>query len=221
MKIRIFLLFLLLACCSPCWAETIRVNPSKTARLPEILASLKTGDTVIFERGIYRTAGALEISGLHDVTLQGEGKVEIVLADLDDAVISVSSCQRVRIRGLRARHAQPNEEYACEGAVIRVENSEQVAVSDCWLNGCGAAGVYATGVKDLVIANNTIFNNTFAAVWVYQSSGLVYGNRMHDNAAELITLGESDITMAGNSIEDNQGNSYGETDWARSVLDGR
>jgi parallel beta-helix repeat protein len=199
-------------------AETVRVNPSKTQQLQTILNGLQSGDTVLFERGTYRTAHALELKGAYDITIRGEGKVEIVLSDLDDPVFSVSDCQDIHITGLRARHHSPNQEYACEGAVVRVVDSKRVAVSNCELNGCGAAGVYASATQELVVCGNTIFNNTFAAVWVYDSSGIVHGNRMHKNAAELICGGTSDVTLSGNRIENNRGNDFNETDFSRKIL---
>lgn len=202
----------------PALAETTRVNPSKSKQLPSILTNLRDGDTLIFERGTYETAKGLEIASLNNVTLRGEGKVDIVLGNLDEPVLTVTNCTRVKIEGLHARHQNPNREYACEGAVIEVRSSQHVGVSECSLNGCGAAGVYAADSKDLVIVNNTIFNNTFAAVWCYDSSARIQGNRIFKNAAELITGGDSDVVMIDNTIEKNEGSDYSKTDWVREVL---
>lgn len=204
--------------CASAQAETYRVNPSKTRQLSSLLANLHDGDTVIFERGVYDIAKGLEVTGLNNVTLAGEGKVEIVLGNLDEPVLSISACTRVRIRGLRARHQKPNREYACEGAVIEVRNAEHVAITECRLNGCGAAGVYATDSQDVVVANNTIFNNTFSAVWLYNSSALVRGNHIYDNATEVVTGGNCDLTMIANKTENNHGNDDSMTDWARESL---
>lgn len=204
--------------CAPAIAETYRVNPSKARQLPQILANLHDGDTVIFERGTYSTQNGLEIARVNNITLQGEGKAEIVLGNLNDAVLTVNNCTRIRVSGLRARHENPNREYACEGAVIEVRDSSQIAVSECELNGCGAAGVYATGCQDLVIANNTIFNNSYAAVWLYDSSALVHSNRITRNATELVTGGTCEVTMVENKTENNKGNDWLHTEWTREVL---
>jgi parallel beta-helix repeat protein len=199
-------------------AETVRVNPSKAHQLNDLLARLEAGDTLIFERGVYKIDQPLYLSEVFDVTLRGEGKVEIVLSDLEEPVFSLSACERVRLSGISARHAQPSQEYVCEGAVIQLDNCAQVAISDCSLNGCGAAGVYASHSRELVIVNNTIFNNTFAALWFYQSGAYISGNKIYRNAAELISLGECDITMVNNTIERNQGSENGMSEWARQVL---
>lgn len=211
-----FLLFLTLALSAS--AETLRVNPSKVDRLQSVLDNLKEGDTVIFERGVYRTKKALKLSEVRNVTLRGEGKVEIVLDNLEDPVIWVSDSQRVRISKLRARHQLPNKEYACEGAVVRVDGSLQVAVTESELDGCGAAGVYAVDTKDLVVFKNKIFNNSFAAVWTYNTNGLVRGNHIYKNAADLVSQGGSDMIFLDNVIEKNKGNDfYGSTDWVFEI----
>ncbi len=200
-------------------ADTLRVTPGKAHRLPEMFSNLKDGDRVVFERGTYRTHRALTVSGLKNITLEGEGRVEVVLSNLDDPVFAVKGSERVQIKNLKARHQKPNEEYACEGAVVEVRDSQQVGVTGCSLDGCGAAGVYAMGVKDLVVFDNTIFNNSFAAVWAYDTTGMVRRNRMHDNAADLITGGQTEVILLENEIEDNEGNDFLQTDWARSLTE--
>lgn len=200
-------------------AETLRVGPGKAHRLPEIFSSLKDGDRVVFERGTYRTHRALTVSGRKNITVEGEGRVEVVLSNLDDPVFSVQGSERVLIKNLQARHLKPNEEYACEGAVVEVRDSQQIGVTGCRLDGCGAAGVYAMGAKDLVVFDNDIFNNSFAAVWLYDTTGIVRRNRMHDNASDLITGGQTEVTLLENEVEDNQGNDFLQTDWARSLVD--
>lgn len=149
--------------------------------------------------------------------MRGEGKVEIVLSNLDEAVISVADSEGVIIKGLRARHAQPNKEYACEGAVVEIRNSKQVAVTHSELNGCGAAGVYATGSSDVVIYKNTIFNNTFAGVWLYNTTAHIRQNRLFKNAADLITGGQTEVVMLDNEVENNKGNDFSETEFLRRI----
>lgn len=214
------IIFLLVAfvCSAAASAETYRVNPSKANHLQTVMDGLESGDTVIFERGVYKTREALRLSEKSHIKVQGEGRAEIVLDSLDQDVIDVQSCQNVTISGLSARHQTPNKEYACEGAVVSIHDSKQIAVTGCKLNGCGSAGVYASGTEDLVVFDNTIFNNSFAAVWVYNSSGIVHKNRMYGNAADLVTGGTGDITLTGNTIEDNQGNSFNQTDFSRQVM---
>lgn len=217
--LKFFCLSLLLA--SSAVAETYRVNAAQSDQVQSVLDRTSSGDVVIFERGTYRTQHALVLNGKSDVELRGSGRVEIVLHNLDEAVIEVRESQNIRIRGLRARHEKPNPEYACEGAVIAVFDSQQVGISGNHLNGCGAAGVYSRGVKDLVVFDNKIFNNTFAGIWTADTTGYIYKNHLYKNAADFITYGECDIVLSGNKIEKNEGNDFSRGEFFEAVVRGR
>lgn len=216
---RYFLAALLLTTTAS--AEVYRLTPSRSAEAQAVLDRVVNGDTVIFERGVYRTHSALVLREKTGVELRSSGRVEIVLDNLDDAVLEIQRCQNIRITGLRARHEKPNKEYQCEGAVIAVRDSQQIGISRCELNGCGAAGVYATSVKDLIIFDNKIFNNSFAGVWVSDTTGHVYKNHLHHNASDFITYGESDIVLSANKIEKNDGNEYVRGDFFDVIVHGR
>lgn len=200
------LLFTLLL--GPAWARTWTVTPRDAGRLQETLERLEPGDKVVFERGEYRLLNSLELFEKQDITLEGRGKVEFILPDLWQPVISVAQCRRVTIRHIRARHAESLQGYECEGAVISIQKSEKIGIFDCHLNGCGAAGVYAIESKTVVVKDNTIFNNTYAGVWLAQSEAYVLNNRIVDNAASVITWGDCRLTMIGNEIKNNRGNDY-------------
>ncbi len=202
-------------------AETYRVNASQSDQVQSVLDRTVSGDVVIFERGTYRTQRALVLNGKSNVELRGSGRVEIVLNNLDEAVIEVRESQNIRIQGLRARHEKPNPEYACEGAVIAVFDSQQIGISRNHLNGCGAAGVYSRGVKDLVVFDNKIFNNSFAGVWTADTTGYIYKNHLYKNAADFISYGECDIVLSGNKIEKNEGNDYSRSEFVESIVRGR
>lgn len=217
------LIFTLILISTTTWAgaETHRVKPSDSNRLPQMFERLEDGDTVIFERGTYTIHKTLQLSGRTNVTLKAQGKVEIELTDLDAPVIGISDSSRIKVEGLRARHQKPADEYICEGAVISVHQSERVGISTCELNGCGAAGVYGRSVKDLVIYNNTIFNNTFAGLWFNDVTGTVHQNRIFKNASSIITYGTCDISFTGNEIKDNEGNVFNDTSFFREIVESR
>lgn len=208
----LFLLFLLVANCQ---AETVVFTPRQADEIPNRIRTLKTGDRVVFQRGRYLLREEIRLTNLSDVKLETRGRVELVLSDLDAAVVSIENCKRIQVRGFRARHQSPAKEYRCEGAVIRVQRSSKVLIADNRLNGCGAAGVYAIESKDVVIYGNRIFNNTFAGVWLASSQATVHKNRIYDNAAALVTYGECEVALTENKIEDNKGNMF----WASPYFD--
>lgn len=206
MRIHWMILLLLLSAPSP--AETHRFGPDDAPRLVEAFEKLQSGDRVILEAGRYPLFQSLVISGVTDLRLEGRGKVELILQSLEQPVLTLDRCQKIRINNLRARHQQPSEEYVCEGAVIEVQKSQKVKIWDCHLNGCGAAGVYAVESDGLVIQRNRIFNNTYAGIWLHSSNAHVIDNKIFDNAASLITWGPCRLTLLGNEIKNNTGNDY-------------
>lgn len=201
---KLLVVFFLLV--SPALSETYRISDRNLDQVREIFSALKDGDEVVFERGHYEFEGGLTVEGVNRVTIRGEGKVEIVVRDLDADVINAVNCRDLTIRGLRARHFRPAKEYQCEGVVLKVRDCERVYITENTLNGCGAAGVYAYTSKDVVVHKNDIFNNSYAAIWVTDAQIIVSKNHIHDNAATLNTYGQCDITFFDNKIEDNRGN---------------
>ncbi len=207
MRISVLSLLLILLI-GPAWARTWTFTPRDAGRLQEALERLEPGDKVVFERGQYRLLNTLELFEKQNITLEGRGKVEFILADLWQPVISLSQCKGVTIRHIRARHAESLDGYECEGAVISVQKCQKIGIFDSQLNGCGAAGVYAIESQTLVVKGNKIFNNTYAGVWLAESEAFVLDNKIVDNAASVITWGKCRLTMMGNEVRNNHGNEY-------------
>lgn len=217
MKKYIPLLLLLLSTASQ--AKTLVFWPNKSDQVIPAFAELQSGDHVVFQPGVYRFPKGLSLVGRDDVTIEGRRGAEILVTNLDDAVIDLSDCHRVEIRGLKARHEKPAEEYQCEGAVIRCSNCEDIFIADNSLNGCGAAGVYAMNSKNLMITRNDIFNNTFAGVWMQDSGALVHHNKIHDNASALITYGNCNVSLTENEVSNNKGNMFYDSSLFRKLSD--
>lgn len=217
MKTYITLLLLLLSTASQ--AKTLVFWPNKSDQVLPAFSQLQSGDHVVFQPGVYRFSQGLSLEGLDDVIIEGRRGAEILVTNLDDAVIRLSHCHRVQIKGLKARHEKPSEEYQCEGAVIHCSNSEDIFVADNSLNGCGAAGVYAMNSKNLMITRNDIYNNTFAGVWMQDSGALVHHNKIHNNASALITYGNCNVSLTENEISENKGNVFYDSSLFRKLSD--
>lgn len=216
MQIRnLFLLVLLLTTAAQ--AKILSFTPRTAFQIKGALKTLKSGDRIVFHRGTYNLANGLTISGLSDIVIEGKGEVELVVGNLNDAVLSFEDCQNVQIRGLSARHQRPADDYQCEGAVVRVVRCQQIFISENRLNGCGAAGVYGMTCKDLVIYKNRIFNNSFAGVWLHDVSATVHDNKIYDNASALITYGKCDVSLTENEVENNSGNIFNDTAFFRRM----
>lgn len=198
---RLFLLAFCLLLTTSSYAETWRVTPSSAAQLPEKFSQLKSGDRLVLERGTYRFDEALRLEGLENVTIEGRGRVKLVLTNLDADVISIKKCKNIIIKGLRAKHQTPSKEYKCEGAVIMLRRSSRIFITENQLNGCGAAGVFAMSCKEVVVHKNRIFNNSFAGVWVQSSQVAITKNKIYDNAAGVVSYGDCHTSLTENSLK--------------------
>ena len=202
-----------------CQAKTLVFSPSDAYQLQDALSRLKSGDEVIFEKGKYRLSQGLQVSGLSNVSFRCRGRVELLVSDLDSAVITLEQCERIRLQGFRARHVKPSEEYQCEGAVVRLRRCKDIFVAENELNGCGAAGVYAQECKGIIVYKNRIFNNTFAGIWLNSSQVTIHKNRINKNASAVFTYGDCEISLTENIIEENEGNIFTSTSYFQEVMD--
>lgn len=209
---NLILLCLFLGLINTASAKTWRLTPS-TPDIPILFETIRSGDRIIFSSGTYKLDDALRLIGREKVTIEARGKVDLVLSNLNAPVLELRDCQEVQVKGLRARHEQPAKEYECEGAVISVQSCQKIYIAQNRLNGCGAAGVYAQSSKDVVIYKNRIYNNTFAGVWLHDSSATVHKNRIYDNQAAIITYGKVEMSCTENVIEKNGGNVFMRTDF--------
>ena len=210
MRILLFTLAITLLT-SAAQAKTLSFTPSTVYQMDAALKDLKSGDKVVFQRGTYELNNGLRVQGLSNVSFEGRGRVEIVVKDLNDAVLGFDDCKDIQVKGLWLRHKTPAPEYQCEGAVVRLNRCQRVFIAENRLNGCGAAGVYAMSSKDVVIYKNRIFNNSFAAIWFADVSATVHGNRVYDNASSFISYGKCDVSFTENEIEGNSGNIFNNT----------
>ena len=208
MKTSLICLIAILLLTGTALSETYRYSPGQAYLLPEAFANLESGDRVVLERGNYTLEHGLRLTDLSNITIEGQGRVNLQVNDLDSPVLEIMGCTDVTIKQLRLSHKNPGKEYQCEGAVIKVANSEKVLVARNHLNGCGAAGVYALQSKEIFVYQNRIYNNTYAGVWLTDAQVLVHDNDIYDNAAALSTYGKCDVTLTENRIRDNAGNDY-------------
>ena len=207
---------LLLLVGSAALAEELTLSPDNAGSLGVFLSRARSGDVIELKAGQYVLDEGLVLNGLNDVTLRGRGEVELILTNLDQAVIRLEKCSRVYLVNLSARHKRPAEEYQCEGAVIEVAESNKILVKSCDLNGCGAAGVYAHDSKEVVISGCRIHHNTYAGVWAYRSSLMLFRNRIEKNAT-AVKVDDSELQMNENIVKDNDHPLY-YPDFAREVL---
>ena len=208
MKILLSLMLLFITTFS--FAKTIEIGPSDS--LQEAINNAKSGDTILLKPGTYESKTAFNIEGKENLTITGdaensEGDVWIIVDDVNESVINISKKSKsIFIRDIKARHKKPLKEYACNGAVIRINDSTGVKIMGCELNGCGAMGVEMADAKKIFISGCYIHKNSWTAFYIYNSSNIKITYNKIENNKSFIDLNKvSQFEMWGNQIKNNEG----------------
>jgi hypothetical protein len=192
-----------LATASALPAATIRVSPNSQLSVQQAIAKAKDGDTIALAKGVYRSKGPLTISGRESLTLVGEAGTWLVCDDAYENVIEILDSSDISIEGIGARHAQPLEEYGCEGAVISCEGTIGLAIMGCELSGCGAIGVALADCDEVEIADCSIHDNSYAAFTLTEVATIsISGCTIEGNAALMYSSSIGDLSMEGNTVSD-------------------
>ncbi|MCX7040327.1 MAG: right-handed parallel beta-helix repeat-containing protein [Spirochaetes bacterium] len=192
-----------LATASALPAATIRVSPNSQLSVQQAIAKAKDGDMIALARGVYRSKGPLTISGRESLTLVGEAGAWLVCDDIYENVIEILDSSDISIEGIGARHAQPLEEYGCEGAVISCEGTIGLAIMGCELSGCGAIGVALADCDEVEIADCWIHDNSYAAFTLTEVATIsISGCTIEGNAALMYSSSIGDLSMEGNAVSD-------------------
>jgi hypothetical protein len=164
------------------------------------------GDTLVIPAGTYIVEKPVSIKDRKGLTLTSASQASILLTDTDAPVVLIEGSSGITLSNLLLRHLEPQQEYTCHGAVVEVENSTNVVISNCILNGSGAIGVSARGASDLEIANCIIEENSFMAfVLIQVDDVLIRANIIRDNAGLMQLNGVRFMEMRDNLIHGNGG----------------
>ncbi|MEM1010331.1 MAG: hypothetical protein AAGJ35_15165, partial [Myxococcota bacterium] len=131
-----------------------RLTPQQAGLLQNTIDQSQPGDTILLTSGIYRYTKGLRIHHVRNLRIEGQGEVWIIIDDLYDDVIQVKDSSDITIRYIKARHRRPMLEFQCEGAVIRLLQSQRIWIDHCELNGSGAVGIRAFEVEHLIATYN-------------------------------------------------------------------
>ncbi|NPV02547.1 MAG: hypothetical protein HPY53_14325 [Brevinematales bacterium] len=188
------------------WGKEITVKPGNPKDLYAAVNNAQDGDTIILRAGKYFLKDTLEINGMDNLTIIGIGKVDILLADVYQDVISIVDCGKIFITNIHAQHVQPLTEYECHGSVIRIENTQETHIYGCELNGCGAVGVNAYNAETIYVENCYVHNNSFNAFYLSKVTSVnILHNTIKDNKSFAQFYECKDIMIYGNETANNTG----------------
>jgi len=199
-----------------------KITPAEQAELRTIINSAQSGDVIRFTEGVYHYKNAVTIANKENLTLEGEGEVWIIVENIKEDVIKIEDSKRVFLKNIRARHESPLATFNCEGAVIKIENSSQIWITDCELNGSGAVGVQVDKGEDIIINHCYIHHNTLAAFMLEEANQIaIHDNTISENGSTLYTLGSGSIRMSSNVIGKNRGEKGWSSPFTEEILQER
>jgi parallel beta-helix repeat protein len=182
-------------------AETYIVYPYSQETIQDVIDKTGSFDDIIIKEGIYTISESLSISGKSGLTVMAEGEVWILSIDIYMNVIDITDSEEIMISNIKARHKEPLEEYECQGSVLYIENSRDISIFGCELNGSGAVGINLYSSDNIFISGCYIHQNSWTALNISDCGNItIYENTIVDNGTFLSAYGVESIEIYGNVI---------------------
>ena len=150
-----------------------------TDNLSTSLNALRSGASVKLKTGDYLLEETVLLNGKQDITIDGNGST-LTVNSLSDHVIHVANCTNIRLINFKATHIEPSGPVGCTGNVLLLENSSDILVEGCDLNGSGIVGIAAYNVDNLRVLNNHIHENSEYSI-IFQGPSLLLSNNVFEN----------------------------------------
>ncbi len=151
-------------------SSAIRVGKNRTYKdLQSAVNDAPDGGTIILDAGKYSTEGTIELKGKFNLTIKGEGKVEVITTSQWNDVITISESENIQLENLTLRHDIPVNDY-CSGMVINMYNVKDIKVINCDVNGCGWLGLYAYKL-DTLLVKDCYFHDNFEFALSFDGEG--------------------------------------------------
>ena len=134
------------------WGGSQEIYVSSDAELRSAIGSDRT---VILSAGEYVFDRELEITGVRNLTLRGDGSSSILITDGNDQVLFLSECSGITLENLTLGHRVTPDE-GCSNGVLYMWGVDGLTVTNCDIFGCGIEGINASSCSDLWFENTTV-----------------------------------------------------------------
>lgn len=161
------------------------------------------------EQYAFLEEGGIAIRQVNNLILEGagEGKTHLVTENGWIPVITLESCEKVGLQGLRLGHDV--EKGYCSGSVLSLNSCNEVTSQNNILYGSGTMGYEIYESNDFVSSNNEILECTEGILYLSGGRNFKFtGDRFHDNESysEFISLASMDnVKFSGCTFERNKG----------------
>ena len=121
---------------------------------------------------------SLTITGVEYLTITGDAS--IVINDRYADVLRFEKCKNLELSGVTVGHVEINDEYMCDGSVVRIERCDTVKFEKCNFFGCGAIGVDSWGNKNVTIKDSNIYECNFSGISASDSQIIIENTDFYD-----------------------------------------
>ncbi|MBN2662893.1 MAG: right-handed parallel beta-helix repeat-containing protein [Bacteroidales bacterium] len=160
-------------------------NVASIEQLQDALLNAGSDCVITLENKIYTTSEPIVISGLNNITIDGQGAT-FVLSSTSENVFNILDCDGVTVKNIKATHVEPQGPIGCTGNVVYIQNCSSAVFDNCDLNGCGIVGIASYNCNKMQVKNCYIHKNSQYSI-IYQGPNLkikntVFENNGHHNA---------------------------------------
>ena len=149
-----------------------------TDNLPLALRSLADGASVKLAAREYRLDEVLLLENKNNIKIDGNGAT-FVMKSLSENVLHLTGCTNIQLTNFKATHIEPSGPTDCTGNVIYMDESSDILIQDCDLNGSGIVGIAAYNTDNLRVVDNYIHENSEYAI-IYQGPSLLLTNNVFE-----------------------------------------
>ncbi|PSR12216.1 MAG: hypothetical protein DA408_11695 [Bacteroidetes bacterium] len=178
MKYRNLAFFLLLGLAYSCASVRPASDLLITDDLAAALNALPSGAKVKLAPGKYLLNEPVLLEGKENITIDGNGAT-LVMNSLQSDVLHLTGCANIQLLNFKATHIEPSGPVGCTGNVIYIDESSDILIEGCDLNGSGIVGIAAYNTDNLRVLRNHIHQNSEYAM-IYQGPSLLLTNNTFD-----------------------------------------
>lgn len=135
--------------------------------------------TIILENILYELNEPIRIVGQRNIIIEGSG-AQLSANSLVSDVIYIENSENITLKNFHATHLDPSGPMGCTGNVINIQQSKNISIDQCDLNGSGIVGVAAYFVDSLKIKNSHIHENSSYGV-IFQGKHLELENNTFES----------------------------------------
>jgi parallel beta-helix repeat protein len=185
MKSFHFLILGLLFFLSACQPTKLIQKASSGSDLQKLINQAEEGAIIKLEQKVYKIDELIYIRNKKKLTIEGNG-ASLILNSLTTDVIEIRNSENIILKNFMAKHFEPSGPTGCTGNVISIDESKNIQIEGCELNGSGIVGIASYHSENLIFKNNHIHNNSKYPIISQNASVIIEGNTFENNGNNVI-----------------------------------